>query len=336
MLEYSGMSKSDSDVALTLAAQAGDVAALGLLLEEPRAGMRAVALSILGPGPDAEDAVQEAALVALRNIADVREPRAIGAWLRAIVRNRCRDILRDAQRVVPLDALVPLPDPSAGPEQLLEHHAMRDWVWEAIEELSPTLRLPLILRHFTHGLTGYERIAQVCGVPVGTVRSRLSQARAKLAEALAATAAAAHSDARSRTEASWDEARGTLAAAEAGDFGKAINELWSPELSLMSGTTRLGDRALVRDAMDISLAAGVRQQPVNVAAGRSMVVWEMDMINPTDDPEHCPPSLAWIMTCKQGRMDELRLVHPVPLDSPYTPDLYTRTWRDVAYIAQFS
>lgn len=39
------------DAALTRAAQAGEVTALGLLLERHRAGMRAVALSILGPGP---------------------------------------------------------------------------------------------------------------------------------------------------------------------------------------------------------------------------------------------------------------------------------------------
>ncbi|MEU7899955.1 sigma factor-like helix-turn-helix DNA-binding protein [Nonomuraea sp. NPDC049152] len=77
-------------------------------------------------------------------------------------------------------------------------------------------------------MTGYDRIAQVCGVPVGTVRSRLSQARAKLAGALEATAAA-HSDARLRTAASWDEARGTLSAAEAGDFDKVFKEGWSAE-----------------------------------------------------------------------------------------------------------
>ena len=72
----------------------GEVAALGLLLEQHRAGMRAVALSILGPGPDADDAVQDAALTALRGIGDVRDPAAVGAWLRMIVRNRCRDMKR--------------------------------------------------------------------------------------------------------------------------------------------------------------------------------------------------------------------------------------------------
>jgi len=157
------------------------------------------------------------------------------------------------------------------------------------------------------------------------VRSRLSQGRAKLAEALTATASSAHSDARARTTESWDEARETLTAAEAGEFGKVLARRWSPELSMMTGTTRIGDAVMIHQAMDVSLAAGVRQRPVNVTAGRSVAVWEMDMLNPTDDPEHCPPALAWIMTLEERRVTQLRLYHPVPLDGPATPDLYALT-----------
>jgi len=301
---------AEDGVALTKAAQSGDVVALALLLERHRAGMRAVALSILGPGPDADDVMQDAALTALRGIARVRDPDRVGAWLRMIVRNRCRDTLRTAHQGPSIEALAPLPSADAGPEELLERHAMRDWVWEAIEELSPTLRVPLVLRHFTEGVTSYERIAQVCGVPVGTVRSRLSQARAKLAESLTATAAEAHSDARLRAEASWNEAHDTLATAEAGDFDKILTHRWAPEVALMAGATPLGGRDRLARAMDADLAAGVRQRPVNVVAARSLVVWEMDILNPADDLHHCPPSVAWIMSLRGGRVAQLRLFHP--------------------------
>lgn len=297
---------------LARGAQAGDVAALGLLLERHRAGMRAVALSILGPGPDVDDVLQDAALVALARIAEVRDPGAVGAWLRMIVRNKCRMLLRDSRPAEPLAGL-PVPDPDAGPAEVLESHAMRDWVWEAVEALPTTLRIPLVLRHFTEGVTAYERIAEVCGVPLGTVRSRLHQARAKLAAALAATAAGAHSDARARTAASWDEVRDTLAAAEAGHFGKVLAERWSPEVALMAGATRAGGPDLLARGMDGDLAAGVRQRPVNVAAGRSLAVWEMDIVNPAYDPDHCPPGVAWIMSLNGGRVTQLRLFHPVPL-----------------------
>ncbi|MFJ6081426.1 RNA polymerase sigma factor [Streptomyces sp. NPDC092369] len=200
------------DAALTRAAQAGEVAALGLLLERHRPGMRAVALSILGPGADADDVMQDAALTALLRIGDVRDPGAVGAWLRMIVRNAGRSVLRDSFVVRPVDDLH-LPSTDVGPEQWLERNALRDWVWEALEELSPVLRMPLVLRHFTAVVSSYEQIADACGVPVGTVRSRLSQGRAKLAAALAATADAPHGDAEERIRASRDEARELLAAA---------------------------------------------------------------------------------------------------------------------------
>ncbi|WP_327247941.1 RNA polymerase sigma factor [Streptomyces sp. NBC_01320] len=301
------------DATLTRAAQAGDIAALGLLLERHRAGMRAVALSILGPGADADDVMQDAALTALRRIGDVRDPGAVGAWLRMIVRNAGRSLLRGAVAAQPVDELH-LPSPEDGPEQWLERSAVRDWVWEALEELSPLLRMPLVLRHFTTGVTSYEQIARACGVPVGTVRSRLSLGRAKLTAALAATADAAHGDAEQRVLASRIEARETLAAAESGHFGKLLTERWSPEIALLSGPDRLGGWDLLVRSMDNDVEEGVRQRLIHAVAGRSLTVWEMDIINPADNPEHCPPGVAWLMTLDDaGRVQHLRLAHSRPV-----------------------
>ena len=66
---------------------------------------------------------------------------------------------------------------------------MREWVWQTLGTLSADEQLAVMLRHFTR-CTGYAEIARVTtAVPVGTVRSRLSRARARLAETLLATAA---------------------------------------------------------------------------------------------------------------------------------------------------
>ncbi|MDQ0306249.1 DNA-directed RNA polymerase specialized sigma24 family protein [Kitasatospora herbaricolor] len=66
----------------------GEVAALGALLERHRAGIRAVAVSLLGNAPDADDAVQDASLIALRRIGDLRQPDrqpdSVGGWLRVL------------------------------------------------------------------------------------------------------------------------------------------------------------------------------------------------------------------------------------------------------------
>ncbi|MFD8762045.1 RNA polymerase sigma factor [Streptomyces mirabilis] len=296
------------DAALTRSAQAGDVSALALLLERHRPGMRAVAVSLLGPGPDVDDVMQEAALVALRRIVDVRDPEAVGPWLRMVVRNGCRTLLRAARRVEPMES-VPLPSDGATPEQILQSHALRDWIWEAVEALSPTLRLPLVLRYFSTGITSYQQIAEAISVPVSTVRSRLSQARGALAQALTATAATAHEDATRRTQASWQEAHETLAAAERGEFGKVVKDRYSPGVALLTGGRRLGGVDLLLAGMDGDLSAGVRQRPLHVVAGRSLVVWEMQLINPPDDPDHCPPGVAWIMSLDGGRFDRVSLHH---------------------------
>ncbi|MFE2042723.1 RNA polymerase sigma factor, partial [Streptomyces sp. NPDC059477] len=101
MVRDTADSAPPDDADLTRAAQAGEVAALGQLLERHRAGMRAVALSVLGPGADVDDVMQDAALTALRRIGDVRDPAAVGAWLRMIVRNAGRSVLREALALRP-------------------------------------------------------------------------------------------------------------------------------------------------------------------------------------------------------------------------------------------
>ena len=78
-----------SDAQLARAAQSGDAASLGVLLERHRAPLYALALRFLGYGPDAQEAVQDAFLTALRTIDRLREPEAVGGWLRGIQRNVC-------------------------------------------------------------------------------------------------------------------------------------------------------------------------------------------------------------------------------------------------------
>ncbi|QYN26143.1 hypothetical protein K1T34_23895 [Amycolatopsis sp. DSM 110486] len=61
--------------------------------------------------------------------------------------------------------------------------------------------------------------------------------------------------------------------------------------------------------MEGDLAAGVRQRPVHIVASREVVVWEMDLLNPPDNPTHCPPGVAWLMRLDGGRVADLRLHH---------------------------
>ncbi|MGW7045538.1 RNA polymerase sigma factor [Streptomyces avermitilis] len=308
---------SPTDEALTRRAQAGETGALGLLLARHQAPMRAVALSLLGYGPDAEDAVQDAALTALRRIGDVRDPAAVGAWLRAIVRNNARMRLRTTRETPGLDELdhQHLRDQaSSHPERLIEQHAMRDWIWGAMEELPPQLRLVLMLRHFT-GITSYQEIAAACDIPVGTVRSRLNQARGKMAQVLLSTADQAHNDAATLTEGSRQEGLATLEAWQTGSLPREISELWPAESGMVGRLGRPGEHVHPIPVMRHYLEDGVREHLRQVVAGRDIVIWEMDVTH--DGAVHiCPPSLAWLMFRRNGRVHRLRVVFPQPIAAP--------------------
>jgi RNA polymerase sigma factor (sigma-70 family) len=301
-------SMESPDAELVRRARAGEAGALGLLLARHQAGMRAVALGVLGHHPDVDDVLQDVALVALRRIGELRDPEAVGPWLRMITRNACRMRLRAPRETPFTDALAP-PSSELTPEQVLDDHALRDWIWHAIEGLSEPLRLAVMLRHFS-GVTSYEEIAAACGVPVGTVRSRLSQAKAKMSEALLATASLAHGDAGELTASRRREGLETLAAAERGAFGDVLADRWSPRVELVAGLGQRGGLDLVRAGMEWDLEAGVHQRLVHTVASRDLTIWEMDLISPPDDPEHCPPSVVWLVSLEQGRVRRLRLFHP--------------------------
>jgi len=301
-----------ADAELVVAAQSGNVPALGQLLARHETSMRAVALSILGSGPESQDAVQDATLVALQRIGDLRRPEAAAPWLHAIVRNACRMHLRSSV-AVPMshdESVLAAVDPM-DPAALLERHEMRDWVWHAVDELSPDLRLVVILRYFTDVRT-YGQIAQLCGIPIGTVRSRLSQARVKLHDALMRTADQSHDDAAIRL-AARDDAENVVDAARRGSFLAELSARWSPTVHITwpTGKDTYGFDYIVR-AMDRDLAAGVRHRIANVVAGRDVVIWESDLINPPHDPFHCPPGVAWALFGEEGRVSRVRLFHPRP------------------------
>ena len=161
-----------TDTELVAAARSGDVAGFGVLIERHRARMLAVAVSLLGWNPGTEDVVQDASIIAMRRLDQLRDPAAAGPWLMAITRNAARMRLRTPDRETPVDLLtLERAHPGPSPEEILDGHAFRDWVWSAVNELSEPLQVPLLLRYFTPA-TSYEQMAAVCDVPVRTVRSR--------------------------------------------------------------------------------------------------------------------------------------------------------------------
>ncbi|NMO56876.1 sigma-70 family RNA polymerase sigma factor [Actinoplanes sp. TBRC 11911] len=300
-----------TEIDMVRSAQGGDASALGLLLRTHEAGMRAVALAILGYGPDAEDAVQDAMMVALRRIGDLRDPDSAGAWLRTIVRNICRAFLRSRTPVTSPD-VDQVPGPFPSPEEAVDDSALRDWVWHAIGELSEADRLVMLLRHFSH-VNSYEQIAALCDLPVGTVRSRLSHARGKLASALQDTVDAAHADAGAYAASRRREASDAIDDAMRGHFDDVVYSMWLPDATVIAGGgVRLDGREAIIAGMAQDLDDGVRQRLLHVVASPDVLIWETEMLNPPDKPFHCPPNAVWLHKMQSGRVRKMKLFHPKP------------------------
>lgn len=235
----------------------------------------------------------------------------MGPWLRTVVRNVCRAMLRRTS-AVPLetDALVRLERSTApDPAELIEQYALRDWIGTALAQLSPGLRLAMLLRYFTE-IASYEDIAAVSAVPIGTVRSRLHQGRAKLAEALLAAADGAHGDMAALTGRHRGLGEEAMLAAHRGESASVLREHWSPKLEVVWPDGRRTGRDRLVGALGRDLSAGVRHSLVNVVAGGDVVVWEDAMRNPPEDPYHCPPGVTWVYFLDGGQASRLHLHHP--------------------------
>jgi len=290
-----------SDADLVRAAQNGDSTSLGILLERYRASLHGSALGILGHGSQAEDAVHDTFLVALRKIDGVREPAAVGGWLHAVLRNVCLMRLRAGQGEIISDEMhlyveqgVEQNTLALSAEEAIDRLAMRDWVWTALSELPEVLRVTAMLRYFG-SYSSYQEIAAILGVPVGTVRSRLNQVKLKLADALLETAGLAHGDARRLTE---SRVRYFAAATDEISRGKGYDIFADafaedPELVFANGKVLRGRRHMIED-LDGDLEAGLKMHLTKVIAGKDVTIIEADFENPHDDPFRCPPATTQV------------------------------------------
>lgn len=177
-----------SERTLVLRAQAGDRRAFGELVARYMQRAYYVALGLVGSHDDALDLSQEAFVRAYRARASIDPDRPFYAWLYQIVRRLCFNFLRDrSTRRRKLQEATPwLADlasaAAADPARAAERAELRGRLEAAIETLAEREREVLILREF-EGLK-YREIADLLGIPIGTVMSRLYTARRNLAERL--------------------------------------------------------------------------------------------------------------------------------------------------------
>ena len=158
-------------------ARAGDERAFAWLLGRYRERAVRLATQVMGHSGEGEDAAQEAFIRAFRSIRRLRPGTRFYAWLYPIVVRICLDRRRLARWEMEILCDCPgSPSGGSGDGPAVE----RLCVESLLGRLSPPLRAAVVLREL-EGLE-YEEIAEALDLPVGTVRSRLHAARARLRE----------------------------------------------------------------------------------------------------------------------------------------------------------
>jgi RNA polymerase sigma-70 factor (ECF subfamily) len=172
------------DRELVEAARRGDREAYADLIRVRGDRLFALAQRILRDVDRTEDAVQEALVIAWRDLPGLRDPDRFDAWLHRLVVRACLHEAVRQRRLVANLRLLPADHP-AGSDDFLSV-ADRDQLERGFRRLDPQQRAILVLRHFA----GFEpaETADLLGVPAGTARSRLHHAHRAMRAALEADA----------------------------------------------------------------------------------------------------------------------------------------------------
>ena len=181
------------DRELLAAAQRGDEAAFVDLIKVRSNRLFSIAQRILRDIDRAEDALQDALVIAWRDLKGLRDPDRFDAWLQRLLINVCiSQATRERRRTANLRAL-PADDGPAAPDELLTI-GDRDQLDRGFRRLPPDQRAILVLHHFL----GYQpsEIAETLGIPPGTARSRLHHAHRAMRAALEADARTAVKEGR--------------------------------------------------------------------------------------------------------------------------------------------
>lgn len=191
----------DAERELVDAARAGDRAATERLLRAHQARIHAVCRRITGNDADALDATQDALIAIVRGLPRFDGRARFSTWAYRVATNVCLDELRRrTRRPVPVDLQdsggtddgaaghlrATAPTPGRGYEDggvdIGDAVADRLLVDQALARLAPEFRAAVVLRDLCQ--LDYVEIAEVLGVPIGTVRSRIARGRAQLADAI--------------------------------------------------------------------------------------------------------------------------------------------------------
>ena len=167
----------------------GDNSAFEALMEKHMGIIYNIALRMAANQDDAEDMTQEIMIKIFRSLGSFKGNSKFSTWIYRVAVNTCLDELKKKKnkKHLSLDAeisgddgenQIEIKDDSPSPEKIAEQNELRDMVAAAVKLLSDEHRAVIVLRDI-RGMS-YSEIAGILGCSDGTVKSRISRARAQL------------------------------------------------------------------------------------------------------------------------------------------------------------
>lgn len=160
----------------------GDKDAWGEIVKRYKVSVFGVALGILGNPADAEDAAQDAFIRAYQGLHTFHLDKRFSTWIFAITANLCKNKLRRDRLFAPLKYVARATKSHHNPEARLIEDERAQMMREALDQLSPKYRMPLVLRYY--GDLEYKDIAEVMKLPEGTIKTRIHRAKSELKKLL--------------------------------------------------------------------------------------------------------------------------------------------------------
>lgn len=184
------MTRSQDEL-LVERARAGDVGAFETLITQYERKVYNLAYRLTGNHEDASDMAQEVFIRVFQKLPEFRGDSSFSTWLFRIANNACLDEIRKRkrQRVTSFDNPYETDegemsrqyaDEADGPEELLDRRETQAAVQQCINALDEEYRVVVVLRDIKG--YAYNEIADMLGLNLGTVKSRLNRARAAIKE----------------------------------------------------------------------------------------------------------------------------------------------------------
>jgi RNA polymerase sigma-70 factor (ECF subfamily) len=291
------------------AAMAGEEQAWNVLYQRYYPGLYATAIQLCGDFSEAKDLVQDSFVTAWLKISQLKDAVTFGSWIKTILIRNCYHWRNKnkQRRQVDVNNIVDDRLMEYEFEKKLDHLLIEDRLFTALTRLPEILRSTLLLRYFS-AFQSYHEISEILSVPVGTIRSRLNEAKSKLIEKWNQPPELEVNVMKESSE--WNE---FYYQAYSGlhfhddQKNKLLDHLdRSVQIVLPGGESNIGSRVFENIIAD-DRRVGSYLTPVNVVSSGNISVIEVKHHNSAEFPHHCPPRSVTVLFRKKEEVNKMNL-----------------------------